>query len=119
MPKTLEMSSLRDDIKTLRKQLQLTQEEAAHLLGVTVTTLSRWTNGRTEDPDPIHREKTQIFLSLLKEANEAIKPGGIAWWFRTPHPYLSDLSPLDLMRSSSGIDKVRSLLGSMRWGLPA
>lgn len=36
------------DIKTLRKQLGLTQEEFAHQIGVTFATVNRWENGKSE-----------------------------------------------------------------------
>ena len=48
-----------------------------------------------------------------------IKPDAVAWWFKTPHSILNDLRPLDLLRSPSGFKKVKDLLFSMRWGLPA
>ncbi len=118
-PKTVEMASLHDSIKTIRKQLHLSQEEMARLLGVTVTTLSRWANDRTREPDPSHRDRLNALLAVVEEANEAIKPKGIVWWFRAPHPYLSDLSPMDLLHSATGLAKVKTILGSMRWGLTA
>ena len=119
MAKTMRFKSRGDNIKVLRKELHLSQEEMAHLLGVTVTTLSRWANDRVAEPDPAHQERIATLMDLVAEAKKAIRPEGVAWWFRTPHPYLSDLSPLDLLPSLSGMAKVRSMLGSMVWGLPA
>ncbi len=40
------------DIKEIRKQLKLTQEQLAHKLGVSWTTVSRWENGRSK-PSPL------------------------------------------------------------------
>jgi DNA-binding transcriptional regulator YiaG len=117
-PKTLEKVSLRESIKTLRKQLKLNQEETAHVLGVTVTTLSRWATQRTAEPDPAHQEKVERLLSMSQQAAKVIKPAGLERWFKTPHPLLLDLRPLDLLRSAPGLEKVRSLLNSMEWGLP-
>ena len=34
-----------DNIRTLRQNLGLTQEEFAHRLGITVATVNRWENG--------------------------------------------------------------------------
>ena len=116
--KTLEASSLHDHIKTLRKQLKLTQEEMAYLLGVTVTTLSRWATRRTAEPDPAHQEKMERLLAISRQAAKVIRPIGLERWFKTPHPLLLDLRPLDLLRSAAGLEKVQSLLNSMEWGLP-
>jgi len=34
-----------DNIRNLRRNLGMTQEEFAHLLGITVATVNRWENG--------------------------------------------------------------------------
>ena len=36
------------EVRTLRKQLGLTQEEFAHEIGVTFATVNRWENGKSE-----------------------------------------------------------------------
>jgi putative transcriptional regulator len=36
-----------DRIRTLRQRLQLTQEDFAHLIGVTFSTVNRWENGKS------------------------------------------------------------------------
>lgn len=36
-----------DEVKTLRLSLNMTQEDLAHELGVTVSTVNRWENGHT------------------------------------------------------------------------
>ena len=33
-------------VRTLRRELKMTQEEFAHALGITVGTVNRWENGR-------------------------------------------------------------------------
>ena len=119
MQKTLEKPAVGKEVHMLRKQLDLSQEEAAFILSVTTTTLSRWMNRKTVEPDPAHRNRLEMVLDLLREAKEVIKPDAIGWWFKTPHPLLNDLRPLDLLRSPSGFKKVKDLLFSMRWGLPA
>ena len=117
--KTLVRRSVKDDLKKIRQRLGITQEEAAYILGTTTTTLSRWVNNRTAEPDPAHQEKIQNILTILAEADEAIRPEGVSDWFKEPHAFLSDLRPLDLLRSPSGATKVRDILGAMRWGLAA
>ena len=36
-----------DRIRTLRHRMQLTQEDFAHLIGVTFSTVNRWENGKS------------------------------------------------------------------------
>jgi DNA-binding transcriptional regulator YiaG len=37
----------KDEIKKLRRALKLTQEQFAHLIGATFSTINRWENGRS------------------------------------------------------------------------
>ena len=119
MSKTLERPEIGKEVHKIRKQLGLSQEETAFILGVTTTTLSRWMNHKSIEPDPSHQNRLEMILELLREAREAIRPDAVAWWFKTPHSLLNDLRPVDLLRSPSGFKKVKDLLFSMRWGLPA
>jgi transcriptional regulator with XRE-family HTH domain len=114
----LTMTTLVQEVQDLRKQLGISQEKAAAILRVTTTTLSRWANGKTTEPHPLHQEWSDALNDLLKEASEVINPKSVAWWFNTPNALLSDLRPLDLLGSPAGYKKVKNLLFSMRWGLP-
>ncbi len=42
------MDNTRNLIRTLRQQLQMTQEEFAHHVAVTVSTVNRWENAHAE-----------------------------------------------------------------------
>ena len=48
-----------DEIKALRERLNISQEELAHRLPVSVKTVSRWENG--------HSKPSRIFVRLMKE----------------------------------------------------
>ena len=37
-----------EEIREFRRKMPMTQEELAHLLGVTVSTVNRWENGHTK-----------------------------------------------------------------------
>jgi DNA-binding transcriptional regulator YiaG len=52
------------NVKKIRLALGLTQEEFAHRLGVTLSTVNRWENGRTT---PSRLARKQI-ASLLEKA---------------------------------------------------
>jgi DNA-binding transcriptional regulator YiaG len=54
------------DVKVLRKQLGLTQEEFAHEIGVTFATVNRWEN---------HKSKpSRLALRVLAETQESVAP---------------------------------------------
>lgn len=116
--KTIDRNPIQHKVMQLRETLGITQEEAAHLVGVASTTLSRWANQRSHRLDAVHEARLDSLLNILAEAKEAIRPEGISWWFKEPNPQLSDLRPIDLLHSASGTQKVQMLLGAMRWGLP-
>lgn len=42
------MANGREEIQRIRETLQLTQEEFAHTLGVTVSSVNRWESGKTQ-----------------------------------------------------------------------
>jgi DNA-binding transcriptional regulator YiaG len=37
-----------EQIRAIRKELRLTQEELAHELGIAVSTINRWENGKSQ-----------------------------------------------------------------------
>ncbi len=51
--------STRSLIRTLRQQLQMTQEEFAHEIAVTVSTVNRWENA--------HAEPSKLAWKAIKE----------------------------------------------------
>lgn len=51
-------------INTLRRRLKMTQEEFAHAIGVTVSTVNRWENGHIE-PSRLARKAMEGLLSQV------------------------------------------------------
>ena len=51
-------------ISALRRRLQMTQEEFAHAIGVTVSTVNRWENGHIE-PSRLARRAMESLLSRV------------------------------------------------------
>lgn len=58
------------EIRVLRKQLELTQEEFAHEVGVTFATVNRWENGKSKPS----RMALRILGELDKKTAAARKP---------------------------------------------
>lgn len=116
MEKTLERWNAM--LTRLQKRLALSQEALARILGVSNRNLSRWLNGKIENPGESHHQNLLIIEELVEEAAKSINPDKVAVWFRTPNPVLADLRPLDLLVCRSGQARVKSLLGQIRWGIP-
>lgn len=55
-------------IKSIRQQLGLSQEELAHKLGVSFTSVNRWENGQTK-PSKLARKQ----IDLLSKKTEKLK----------------------------------------------
>ena len=51
-------------INALRRRLKMTQEEFAHAIGVTVSTVNRWENGHIE-PSRLARKAMEGLLAQL------------------------------------------------------
>ena len=54
-------------ISALRRRLNMTQEEFAHAIGVTVSTVNRWENGHIE-PSRLARKAIEGLLAQIPDA---------------------------------------------------
>lgn len=102
---------------TLRRFLQLTQEDYARLLDVRVRTVIRWEVGATE-PNPATREKLEYLLRLSKSLGKLIERKRIAQWLTTPNPEFLDQPPLDLVQSQYGRRVLEDEVERSEWGIP-
>ena len=103
----------------LQKNLNLSQEDLARVLGVSARNLARWLNGDVDNPGEAHLQNLQEVEQIVEEAGKALAAGAAPVWFRTPNAVLADLRPLDLLSSRPGQRRVKALLGKIRWGIPA
>ena len=62
-------------VRTLRRELKMTQEEFAHELGITVGTVNRWENGRFR-PSKLARATLLEFASKHGVSLEALAHKG-------------------------------------------
>lgn len=60
-----------EQVKEVRRQLGLSQEEMAHALGVSFATVNRWENGKTV-PSKLAQNQFARFCALKKEQGELI-----------------------------------------------
>jgi len=101
----------------LRRLLQLTQEDYARLLDVTVRTVARWEVGATE-PSPATKERLEYLLRLSKSLGKLIEKKRIAQWLTTPNPEFLNQPPLDLVRSQYGRQVLEQEVERSEWGIP-
>lgn len=63
-------------ISTLRRRLNMTQEEFAHAIGVTVSTVNRWENGHIE-PSRLARKAMEALLARFPGSSDFDQPAAI------------------------------------------
>lgn len=102
----------------IQRELDLSQEEMAHIIGVSCRSLVRWFQGDVQNPEEVHLQNVQAIDGVIEEARKALNADKLYIWFKTPNPTLADLRPLDLLGSRTGQEKVKSLLGKIRWAIP-
>jgi putative transcriptional regulator len=56
-------------IGALRRRMKMTQEEFAHAIGVTVSTVNRWENGHIE-PSRLARKAMEALLSEFPSSSQ-------------------------------------------------
>jgi putative transcriptional regulator len=56
-------------IKEIRRQLELSQEDLAHALGVSFATVNRWENGKTA-PSKLAQRQFEQFCARKKKRGE-------------------------------------------------
>ena len=67
----------RSPVSALRRRLNMTQEEFAHAIGVTVSTVNRWENGHIE-PSRLARKAMESLMARIPEAPNAVEqPAGL------------------------------------------
>ncbi|MCL5056341.1 MAG: MbcA/ParS/Xre antitoxin family protein [Firmicutes bacterium] len=56
---------------------------------------------------------------LFQEAEKTFSKAGMKKWLTSPNPYLDDVPPILCLRTDKELDRVLSLLASIRYGFPA
>ena len=74
-------NQLGSPITALRRRLKMTQEEFAHAIGVTVSTVNRWENGHIE-PSRLARKAMEGLLAQLSPSADFREPS-VALGFST------------------------------------
>jgi putative transcriptional regulator len=65
-------------IGTLRRRLNMTQEEFAHAIGVTVSTVNRWENGHIE-PSRLARKAMEGLAAQVADGGDSVDAPVVAF----------------------------------------
>ena len=106
-------------IQGLLRAIGVSERAAAQGLNIAESQFTRMAhskNGhyRTSTLEPIERLE-----KIYKEARETLTETGARRWLTTPNPYLNDVPPVLCLRSDKEMEKVVSLLASVRYGFAA
>ena len=63
---TIESETFSERVKKVRSQLNLSQEDLAHAIGVSFATVNRWENGKSS-PSKLARKSFDNFRALMKK----------------------------------------------------
>lgn len=102
-------------VSRIRTALDLSQERLAGVLGVSVRTVVRWER-EGDLPPALEWERLTWITDLVALAESLTEREDVPAWFATPKQALGGRRPLDLLGSFRGLQDVRGLLESIRWG---
>lgn len=102
-------------VSRLRARLSASQEQLAHLLGVSWPSVSRWERGVSR-PDPNTAEKLGRLADVLKMLDGVVVKEDVRPWLQSPHPGLRGHRPVDLLSNAYGLEEVRDLIESIKSG---
>ncbi len=105
------------EMAAVRRQLGLSQEGLAQVLGVASRSVARWEAGHAT-PSPLAAQRLRLVAEILEKAGRLFEGGEAEAWLRTPNPALGGQPPLLRLRAPGGLEEVRDLLGRIEWGMP-
>jgi putative toxin-antitoxin system antitoxin component (TIGR02293 family) len=101
------------------KMVKLTDNEMAHLLGMTPRNLHRISSDKRLGTDA--SERLLLLKNILIHALDTFEGEEVIVrnWLRTPISELNDQTPLQMMDTVTGFSLVDDVLGRLDYGLPA
>lgn len=106
------------EVTRFARRLELTQEEAAGLVGVPLRTWQRWLSepGKKLDPATGGRFYRTLKIILKAEALLGSVPAALQW-LRTEQRALGFQVPFSLLSTAPGAEAVEDLLGRIEYGV--
>ena len=65
-------------VKAVRKALNLSQEDLAHILGISFASVNRWENGKTNPSKLAKRQFDQFYKDKKEQIDAWVEAGGAA-----------------------------------------
>lgn len=109
--------ALLKQMPAIRRELGLSQEALAQILGVASRTVARW-EAEHATPSPLAAHRLRLLAEILEKARRLFKDQEAEAWLQTPNPALGGQPPLLRLRAPGGLEEVRDLLGRIEWGIP-
>ena len=103
------------NVRTLRNEAKLSQEELAHLLGTSWVTISRWER-KIAAPNPEAQARLNRLRKLLKVIGKALPPEELYHFLQAPHPLLRGYRPVDLLQSDYSFEDLLAFVEAARSG---
>ncbi len=106
-------------IKYIIQNTGITEKTLAQAIGMSESQLHRMISKKTGN----YRKNTILSLKrvaiLIEKARKTLTTNGAKRWLKTPNPYLYDVAPILCLRSDKELEKVLTVLASIRYGFPA
>jgi DNA-binding transcriptional regulator YiaG len=103
-------------IEFIRSSLNLSQEDLARILNVSVRTIVRWEK-EGDQPPSLEKERLEMIQEVVEIAGDIMDSENVPVWFSNPKESFSGLKPLDLLSTFRGIKKLQESLKTIRWGI--
>jgi len=104
-------------IKSFRKSLDLSQEELANILNVSMQTVSRWERG-VNRLSRLSKDRVEEINNLVKSALRTMKRKEAERWLTEPNAKLDGKTPLEYASNPRGRERIMDILRKIEWGIP-
>lgn len=94
---------------------QLSQQEIAEVLGVSLSTFRRWISpNETTEPNPKHAYRLLVVAKLMQQLRHVLTPAGILSWYETPLAALDERPPSLLLDEPGAFPRLLRLAQHLR-----
>ncbi|KQC14002.1 MAG: hypothetical protein APR63_06480 [Desulfuromonas sp. SDB] len=106
-------------IKEIIQNTGVTEKTLAQAIGMSESQLHRMISKKSGNYRKHTVRPLERIAILVEEARKTLTAKGAKKWLNTPNPYLHDVAPILCLRSDKELEKVLSILASIKYGFPA
>ena len=114
-PKSQRTTTPKLEVRNVREQLGVNQDQFARLTGFSVRTIASWEAGK-----PLATAKQQRIVEiqrLQQRLAKVMKPAFIGQWLQTPNAALAGFKPLELIERGE-VDRIWRMIYELESGAP-